>query len=87
MLDKPVPASPLEKKVSDFGLSDNTKNTGYFAPSLLIQMNFFVKVLNNSFIIVPLSYYLNFKQVVVYVWRFLSFLKLPKSGAYFSYTS
>ena len=38
MLDKPVPASPLEKKVSDFGLSDNTKNTGYFAPNLLIQM-------------------------------------------------
>jgi hypothetical protein len=28
--------SPPEKKVSDFGLSDNTKNMGYFAPDLLI---------------------------------------------------
>jgi hypothetical protein len=61
MLNKP-PVSPLEKKVSDFGLSDNTKNTGYFAPSLLIQMKKRIaKVLNKSSIIVPLSCYLSFK--------------------------
>jgi hypothetical protein len=75
--------SPSEKKVSDLGLSNNTKNADYFAPNLLIQMKKIVKALNISSIIVPLSCYLNFKQAVVYSWRFLSFLKVPKSTTYF----
>jgi hypothetical protein len=73
------------EKVTDFGLSDNTKNTSYFAPNLLIQMKKIVKVLNISSIIVPLSCYLIFKQVVVYSWRFLSYLKVLKSATYFSH--